>query len=310
MDALSKILNDIQLKNSEYIHLKTQGEWVFTSPEQAALVGYIVLAGQAYFEVNSTQSVTAKAGDIVLMLSGTAHFASNQKIQKLLNPSDISTFFNGHSTEIIELGTPSDQQSLILSLRCKIDSIMARPLMNAMPTIMHMEHNSTSTAPEWLQIGLYFLALETQTIRAGRDVVIDHLVNILLIQCIRDHIEKLSDADNWLNAFSYPELSSALAAIHGQPEQAWTVESLAEQCCMSRSKFASLFHEVIGESPLAYLQQHRLRLASQYLRNSNLSVQQIATKVGYSSETAFSQAFKRVYTQSPREYRQHNQAKV
>ena len=73
---------------------------------------------------------------------------------------------------------------------------------------------------------------------------------------------------------------------------------------LSRSKFASLFHEVIGESPLAYLQQHRMRLASQYLRKSNYSIQQIANKVGYSSETAFSQAFKRTFERSPTQYRQ------
>lgn len=72
----------------------------------------------------------------------------------------------------------------------------------------------------------------------------------------------------------------------------------------SRSKFASLFHEVIGESPLAYLQQHRMRLASQYLRKSNYSIHLIANKVGYSSETAFSQAFKRTFEVSPKQYRQ------
>ena len=57
-------------------------------------------------------------------------------------------------------------------------------------------------------------------------------------------------------------------------------------------KFAQLFTQIVGEPPLAYLQQHRLRLAAQYLRNSGFSIQQIAYLVGYSSETAFSQSFK------------------
>ena len=106
---------------------------------------------------------------------------------------------------------------------------------------------------------------------------------------------------------AHPELSNALAAIHGQPEKAWTVESLAEQCCMSRSKFANLFNQVIGEPPLAYLQQHRLRLASHYLQQGQLSIQQIAHRVGYSSETAFSQTFKKQFELTPSQYRQQFQ---
>ena len=98
-------------------------------------------------------------------------------------------------------------------------------------------------------------------------------MSILLIECVRDYISQLDDQGSWLNALSHPELSSALAVIHGRPEHPWTVESLAEQCCMSRSKFASLFQSIIHETPLAYLQQHRLRLASQLLRESNLTIQ-------------------------------------
>ncbi len=42
------------------------------------------------------------------------------------------------------------------------------------------------------------------------------------------------------------------------------------------SKFATLFSQILGTSPLAYLQQHRLRLAAQYLRNGQGTIQQIA----------------------------------
>ena len=139
----------------------------------------------------------------------------------------------------------------------------------------------------------------------------DHLVSIMLIECIRDYIANLSDPNNWLSALTHPELSPAFAAIHSQPEHAWSVESLAECCFMSRSKFALLFNTVVNQTPLAYLQQHRLRLASQHLRLGQLSIQQIAYRVGYSSETAFSQAFKKHYECTPSQYRQtHSQTSI
>ncbi len=103
------------------------------------------------------------------------------------------------------------------------------------------------------KLGCSFSLLEVQRIRPGRDKISDHLVSILLIECVRDYIDALQDSNNWLSALSHPELSNALAKIHAEPAQPWTVESLAEQCCMSRSKFATLFSQILGTSPLAYL---------------------------------------------------------
>lgn len=45
---------------------------------------------------------------------------------------------------------------------------MAGPLINALPSIMHIQHENQTNPPEWLQIGLYFLAIETQ--KSGRDM--------------------------------------------------------------------------------------------------------------------------------------------
>ncbi len=74
-------------------------------------------------------------------------------------------------------------------------------------------------------------------------------MSILLIECIRDHIQQMSDQQNWLGALTHPELSNALSAIHSQPEASWTVESLAEQCCMSHLSLP-IFLIVLFEPPL------------------------------------------------------------
>ena len=272
--------------------------------EQHAVIAHIILMGSIHFKIDSNTSLTAQAGDIVLIPSGNAHHGSNNQDNKLIDSLDVSDFFKGHRDDAIEIGTRSSESALIFTVRCHIDTLMARPLLSALPSYIHIHHAMSSTGPEWLRVGLYFVALETQRIQPGRDKIFDHLMSILLIECVRDYISQLDDQDSWLNALSHPELSSALAAIH-RPEHPWTVESLAEQCCMSRSKFASLFQSIIHETPLAYLQQHRLRLASQLLRESNLTIQKIANNVGYSSETAFSQAFKRQFDLSPKQYRQN-----
>ena len=307
MDALSKIFDDIHLNKSEYIYLKPRGDWAYSYQEQDAMIGYVVLVGNMTIQLNPHTQLQVEAGDLVLIPSGQNHSCHSNNKNNLVEALNITELFDQKRQETIEFGSSSGEPALILAIRCHIDTIMARPLLNALPNYIHIHHITGSTAPEWLQIGLYFLAVEAYQIRPGRDKILDHLVSILFIECVRDYIAQLQDSNNWLRALAHTELANALAAIHGKPEQAWTVESLAEQCCMSRSKFATLFSNIVGETPLAYLQQYRFRLASQHLREGQLSIQQIAHRVGYSSETAFSQTFKRLFDLTPSQYRQQFQ---
>lgn len=304
MDALSKIFEDIHLNQSEYLYLKPHGEWSFRYTEQSTMMAYAVLQGQLTICLDAKQIIVAEVGDLILLPSGPSHECRSSTTDQLLEVFDISDLFAQNQHKEVSFGSDATQQeTVILALHAHMDPIMARPLVQALPAFIHLQHKDLSTVPEWLQIGLQFLALEVQRIRPGRDKILDHLVSILLIECVRDYIDALQDSNNWLSALSHPELSNALAKIHAEPAQPWTVESLAEQCCMSRSKFATLFSQILGTSPLAYLQQHRLRLAAQYLRNKQGTIQQIAHRVGYNSETAFSQSFKRQYQMSPSQYR-------
>lgn len=307
MDALSKIFDDIHLNKSEYIYLKPQGHWAYAYQEQDAMIGYVVLAGTLNIQFESEKMLQLEAGDLILIPSGQNHTCRSNDRSNLVEALNITGLFDEKRQATIEFGSQSGEPALILAIRCHIDTIMARPLLNALPDYIHIQHITGSKAPEWLQIGLHFLAVEAYQIRPGRDKILDHLVSILFIECVRDYIAQLQDSNNWLRALSHTELANALAAIHGKPDQVWTVESLAEQCCMSRSKFATLFSSIVGETPLAYLQQYRFRLASQHLREGQLSIQQISHRVGYSSETAFSQTFKRLFNLTPSQYRQQFQ---
>lgn len=303
MDALSSILDDIQLSKAEYIYLSNRGHWAFEVQQQSALMIYIVLSGEMYIELEHSP-LHLRTGDIFLLNTGQSHCCYSAPNQQLTATTDITYYFQLHSQQRIRIGSGATQHSLIMAIRCQIDSLMAQPLLNALPSSIHLHNHSNSSTPPWLELGLSFLALETQNIRVGRAKVIDHLIGILFIECIRDYMQQLEDTKNWLNILSHPQLSPALSAIHNHPERAWTVECLAECCYMSRSKFAHLFHQHVGQSPLAYLQQHRLNLASHLLRHSKNSIKQIAHDIGYRSDTAFSQSFKKKFMLSPTLYRQ------
>lgn len=308
MDALSKIFDDIHLAKSEYIYLNVYHETAFHYEYEPSMLAYVVLHGQAILKFEECEPIALQQGDLFLVPAGKKHQIYCPTLSEFQSSFDINTFFDSHAQQTVDLNkNEQNERTFILAIRSKLDVHMAKPLLSALPHFIHIQHISDATAPEWLQVGLQFLALETLSTRPGRDKILDHLVSILLIECVRDYILSLEQQHTWLSAISHPELSNALSAIHGQPEQSWTVESLAEQCHMSRSKFAQLFTQIVGETPLAYLQQHRLRLAAQYLRNGGFSVQQIAHWVGYQSETAFSQSFKKQFQMTPSQYRQQSQ---
>lgn len=310
MDALSKILDDIHMRGAEYLYISGRNDWHFCLDTHGECAFHIVLFGQAIIEMHQQHKDEPKihpmqAGDIIIVPTGNKHMVyANSPNAKLTTPFDLRPEFNGHRNDSIYLGQQGQATSLVLSIRCLLDVDMARPLLTALPSLMTINNAMDAGAPSWLQIGLQFLALEAERSRPGRDTLINRLVTMLLIECVRDYIEQLPEgSENWLIALRDPQLAPVLSAIHAYPEQSWTVAELASLALMSRSAFAERFSHTIGETPLAYLAAHRLRLAAWHLRENDQGIGRIAEKVGYSSETAFSQAFKRHYGQSPSHYR-------
>jgi AraC-like DNA-binding protein len=83
---------------------------------------------------------------------------------------------------------------------------------------------------------------------------------------------------------------------------------MAEEVGMSRSAFAEKFARVVGESPMQYLTRWRLQKAAGLLRGplSNSSgLAEVAARVGYESDAAFSKAFKRILGVTPGVYRRN-----
>jgi len=72
---------------------------------------------------------------------------------------------------------------------------------------------------------------------------------------------------------------------------------------MSRSNFAARFASLIGEPPLQYLAHHRMQTAAGAASGGRAPIKEIAARVGYQTEAAFSHAFKRVYKNSPAAFR-------
>lgn len=133
---------------------------------------------------------------------------------------------------------------------------------------------------------------EARADRPARDVVVEHLLQVLLIEAFRS--TTLSDAMPGLcRGLADQRIGPALRAMHAAPDETWTLPRLAGEAGLSRSAFIARFNQILGVTPISYLLNWRMTLARHWLRSTRMSISEISQKTGYGSVSAFSSAFAR-----------------
>jgi AraC-like DNA-binding protein len=176
---------------------------------------------------------------------------------------------------------------------------IGRLLADVLPPWIHIQAASPQAINfRWL---LERLVEERASALPGAKLAMAQLAQLLFIQIIRAHLKTGTHMPaGWLRALGDARLAPALRLMHGEPARAWRLEELASACAMSRTTFAFHFRTVAGIAPLTYLTEWRMHLAERALREEATPVAIIARSLGYASESAFSNAFKRVTGKSPR----------
>ncbi len=140
---------------------------------------------------------------------------------------------------------------------------------------------------------------------------LDHPLDPLPLHILRAWFDEQSargTATGWAAALADPAIGAALHALHRDPALPWTVETLGTRAGLSRAAFSRRFTTLVGRPPLTYLTWWRMATAARMLRESDASLGDVATRTGYASEFAFTNAFKREYGTAPGRYRRQNRA--
>jgi AraC-like DNA-binding protein len=177
------------------------------------------------------------------------------------------------------------------------------PLISTiLPRYLHLrlEQNRSHA----FQSVLDLLAAETAQPGIASSRLISCLYESLLVYAIRAYASSsVAPPKGWLAAMSDRHLSKAVQAMHSGIDSSWSVESLAREARMSRSAFALKFRTVLGQTPLEYLTRWRMYKAGAMIRSNHLSFSEVASAIGYGSESSFSRVFRREMGEAPREYR-------
>jgi AraC family transcriptional regulator, alkane utilization regulator len=231
-------------------------------------------------------------GDIIIFPHGDSHVLGDHLEQEPVLVSHLLPEPPWSEPLMMQYGGGGDVSKLVCGfLQC--EEMLMHPFLKTLPRLIHVQAFAEPTAP-LLEMGVRYIIQETECFRAGSMCSLTRLVELMFIEILRNYMQNLPAQEvGWLAALQDPIVSQALESIHADPAHAWTVPALANKIGLSRSALAARFTQLVGQSPMKYLTDWRLQLASRQLQDTADSIAKIAIQVGYESEAAFNRAFKR-----------------
>jgi len=291
-DPLTQIVSLLQPDLSYAKFVEAAGRWRVRRAEDGRAFFFAALEGTVRLDIPGEAPLLIERGDFVL-IPAAYHFASSSA------SSPPSTGLDSRPVEIkpnvFRLGDQVGEPDVrMLVGHCAFASPDAGLLVSLLPSLIHARGEPRLTT-------LIQLAVEeSRGERAGRDVVLARLMEVLFIEALRSCGPHCPSGI--LRGLGDERVAAAIRAIHEQPSAAWDVPSLAKAAAMSRSAFFERFRRNVGTAPMEYLLHWRMVLAKRMLEDGKLGVAEIARHVGYSSASTFSVAFSRHVGASPTTY--------
>ncbi len=304
VDPLSGVLSLLRIRNYHSATLRLGGDWAFNFPRIEGIKFTAVVKGSCWLHVEGEPAPQQlQQGDCFLMTRGEPFTLSSDLSVPVM---DSNGHFQVLAQDELTLDYGGDEVQLVGG-RFDFTGVPTQFLLSTLPSLVHVPGDSPEAS--LLRWALERFTSELQQRQAGRSLMNEHLAHIMLVEVLRAHLATLdSNGMGWFFGLADRNLSAALSAMHANPAHRWTVEALARLATMSRSAFALRFKQIVGDAPMEYLTHWRMLLAGDRLRNTRDSVSTIAFSLGYESESAFSTAFKRVMSQSPRHYQREQPA--
>ncbi len=297
MDPLSEILTLVNARCFLSGGFFAGGDWAMRFPRPNRLKITAVARGSHWLTIPELdQQVLLETGDVAVF-DGNHEFTVSS--DPGLDPVDATGLFAGRPLPIVHVGS-GDQ---VASVGGHIDLGEAGgELLRAMPPLIHVRAAADEAgALRWLTEQLLH---EVTTRNAGAGFAADQVAQLMLVHVLRAYLaQSESFPAGWLRALADERIAPALRLIHSDPGRDWRLEDLARAVAMSRTTFAERFKDAAGVPPLTYLHNWRMRLAQRTLRQDDTPLSALARSLGYSSDSAFSNAFKRTVGVAPKRYR-------
>ena len=308
MDALVGLLDGVRAHGAFVLRTVMDPPWALRIEDEAPLTVAAVVRGEAWIVPDAGEALRLGPGDVVVV-RGPGHYvvadhpATTPRV--VIGPDQRCTTLTGEPLELAMAlgvrtwGNEVDGGTILVTGTYEGRSEMSRRLLDALPAVVVVPDDAGHR-------GLVdLLAVEAGRERAGQEVVLDRLLDLLLVSVVRTWLDGAgAAAPAWWRAEGDPVVGPVLRRIYDDPAHPWTIAELAAAVGVSRAALARRFGDEVGEPPISFLTTWRLTLAADLLRTDpTLTIGAVARRVGYGSPFALSTAFKRRFGVSPLHHR-------
>jgi AraC-like DNA-binding protein len=310
---LGQALDGLQLAGAIFFRSEFTEAWAFGSPPargdlaaairpgaERLVMFHIVARGSCWVAGPDGERHWANEGDVIVLPYGDRYEMGGSRTASVVPIFSLIASPPWTTVPVLRHGSGGGRTDIVCGYLNSSDPLFD-PRMRAFPSVFVVRLEEP--AAQWVRASIDY-ALERSAGVITSDPASRRLPELLLIEVLRLHLASAPSAQHgWINAIHDPALGPALACLHAHPERAWTVAELAHEAAVSRSLLDQRFRTVLGSSPIRYLSEWRMHIARDLVASTDLSVAQIARRVGYDSQEAFSRAFKRRMGSAPTSWR-------
>jgi AraC-like DNA-binding protein len=307
-DVLTTVMDAVRLRSRVFCRSELKAPWGLALARSDYAHFHVIERGGAWLRIEGQEPVALAGGDLVVVPHGTGHTLTDSLATKARPLAEMAGRRAGEAGCVVMRGGGEGAETRLVCGSFRFERREAHPLLELLPPLIHLRPAETPAA-EWLEATLRFLTWETREAKPGTETIVSRLTDVIFVQVLRAWILSLPEGrGGWMGALRDRHVGAALALVHRSPDRDWTNASLAEAVGMSRSRFAARFTALVGEPPVTYLSRWRLETAAGLLQDGALGLGEIASRVGYESEAAFSKAFRRRFGAPPGAWRRRSAA--
>jgi AraC-like DNA-binding protein len=312
-DVLTSTLEQLRLQGAIFFRAEFTDGFAFESAPLAfadaltpradrLILFHIVASGSCWVSVDDGVRHSAARGDVIVLPYGDRYALGGETPVETVSVLSLPEPPPWEVIPIVRQGGGGERTDMVCGYLHSAHPLFD-PAMRALPPVF-VVRLPPGSATGWVQASISYALEQTAPSNLSSSPLSTRLPELVLIEVLRVHLSSApSTARGWLPALKDPVLAPALSLMHGAPGHRWSVAELANRTAVSRSVLDDRFRQVLRQSPIRYLTEWRMHLAQELLTTADLTVYDIARRVGYVSEEAFSRAFKRERGQSPSHWR-------
>ncbi len=308
MDVLSEVLTICRAERAVTAHFELSAPWGLRS--EGVVGGAVIRMARGapwWLElVGGGTTLRVEPGDLVMLPLGVPHdMRSAPGVPVVPFSQWLSQRVPGARDETplaLQIGGGGPVCEMFSALLW-FSAYCRHSVLGFLPPVIHVRASDLSTAGG-LAGSMQALVKETLEQRPGWRLSASRMGELLLVNILREHLARSAGpvGVGWWRGLSDPAISRAMALMHREPARSWTVEALAREAAMSRSRFSERFKTLVGDTPMGYLGTHRMALAAEQLEAGHLPLARVAQDAGYESDKVFARAFRRWAGLSPTAY--------